>query len=252
MNSTVIALVSIACIFGGTLVGLAIRRILPADHLSEESRDAVKVGAGMVSMMAALVLGLLVSSAKQHFDSTNTAIVEGGARIILLDRLLANYGAESKELREDLRQGVASTIQLLWPEEPRQESLRTFEKATMIEVLAQRIRELEPQNEAQRALQQQAVNICSELMLSRWLQIEQAQTSLPIQFIVILLFWLTMLYMSFGLLAPRNPTVITAMFVGALSLATALFLILEMNRPMDGSIKASSAPMHKALEHLGH
>ena len=93
--------------------------------------------------------------------------------------------------------------------------------------------------------------ICTELLLSRWVQIEQAQVGLPIPFLIILLFWLTMLYMSFGLLAPRNYTVITAMFVGALALATALFLILEMNRPMQGTIKVSSAPMRKALEYIG-
>jgi hypothetical protein len=117
MNSTVIALVSVACIFGGTLVGLILRKLLPADHLSTESKDAVKVGAGMISMMSALVLGLLVSSAKQSFDSTNAALVQGGAKVILLDRLLASYGPEAKELREQLQQGLAASIELLWPEE---------------------------------------------------------------------------------------------------------------------------------------
>jgi hypothetical protein len=129
--------------------------------------------------------------------------------------------------------------------------LSNFEKATAMERLFQKIRELKPQNKAQRALQKQAQAICTELLLSRWVQIEQAQVGLPIPFLVILLFWLTMLYMSFGLLAPHNYTVITAMFVGALALATALFLILEMNRPMQGTIKVSSAPMRKALEYIG-
>jgi len=156
MNSTVIALVSVACIFGGTLVGLILRKMLPADHLNTESKDAVQVGAGMISMMSALVLGLLVSSAKQNFDSTNAALVQGGAKVILLDRLLASYGPEAKELREQLRQGLAASIELLWPEERLQESLSNFEKATAMERLLQKIRELKPQNEAQRALQQQA------------------------------------------------------------------------------------------------
>lgn len=251
MNSTVVALVSLACIFGGTLLGLFVRRLLPADHLSDDSKDAVKVGAGMISMMAALVLGLLVSSAKQTFDSTNAALVQGGAKIILLDRQLASYGPEAKGVREHLRQGLVATIELLWPEEKLEASLVSFEKANAMEKLSQQIRALKPETEAQRAIQQQAQAICSELLLSRWVQIEQAQVGLPMPFLIILLFWLTMLYMGFGLIAPHNYTVITAMFLGALALATALFLILEMNRPMAGLIKASSAPMRKALEHIG-
>jgi hypothetical protein len=250
MSSAVIALLSLVCIFGGALLGLAVRKILPGDHLSPESRDAIKVGAGMIGTMAALVLGLLVSSAKSNFDAANAAIVQGSAKAILLDRVMVNYGPESKEVREHLREGVAATIALLWPEERLEESLKTFENASVMEKLLSKIRELNPQTDTQRALQQQALGICNDLLLSRWLQIEQAQTSLPAVFLVVLLFWLTMLYTSFGLLAPRNLTVITALFVGALSLATALFLILEMNRPIAGAMKVSSAPMRSALEQL--
>ncbi|MHC1763667.1 MAG: hypothetical protein AB9869_05075 [Verrucomicrobiia bacterium] len=251
MSSTAIAAVAIAAIFGGTLVGLAVRRYVPEHHLNAESRDAVKAGAGMITMMSALVLGLLVSSAKSNFDSANDAIVDASAKIILLDRVLVAYGPELKELREHLRRGVATRFQLLWPEERLQYGLVAFEKSVLLERLLQEIRDLTPQSDVQRALQQQAVGLCNEMLLTRWLQIEQSQTALPTAFLVILLFWLTMLYFSFGLLAPRNLTVITAMFIGALSLATALFLILEMNRPMGGIIKVSSGPMRKALEHLG-
>ena len=91
----------------------------------------------------------------------------------------------------------------------------------------------------------------NEILLLRWTQIEQAQTSMPTAFLVILLFWLTMLYVSFGLIAPRNATVVAVLFIGALSVGTAIFLILEMNEPLGGSIKISSGPMLKALEHLG-
>ncbi len=251
MNSTVIAAVSVACIFGGTLLGLALRKMLPAEHLSSDSKDAVKVGAGMISMMSALVLGLLVSAAKDTFDSTNAAIVQNSAKAILLDRVLAAYGPEAKEMREALRLAVVSGLELLWPEEGVQDSLSQFEKRVAMEKLAQKIRVLKPQTEVQRSLQAQALGLSNEMLLSRWVQIEQAQVPLPTAFLVILLFWLTMLYTSFGLLAPHNGTVITAMFVGALALATALFLILEMSRPMSGSMKASSAPMRKALEFLG-
>jgi hypothetical protein len=247
-----IALVGVGCIFGGSLLGLALRKLLPEHHLSDESRDAIKVGAGMISMMAALVLGLLVSSAKSNYDATTAAITQGGAKVILMDRALAAYGPETKEMREELRRHVAAAMATLWPEESLTElSLRTFERANAMEKLLGQIRELKPQTEPQRILQAQGLQLGNEMLLSRWVQIEQAQNTLPKPFLVILLCWLTLLYTSFGLLAPRNATVVTVMFLGALALATALFLIVEMSQPMSGAIKVSSAPMRKALEHLG-
>jgi hypothetical protein len=252
MTGTTIALITAGCMLSGTLLGLILNKMVPEHHLGEDSRDAVKLGAGMVSMMAALVLGLLVSSAKSTFDSTNTAIIQSGAKVILMDRLLANYGPEAKEVREALRRSVAVAIEKLWPEErPADSSIEVFERGTAMEDLMRMIRGLNPQSEAQRAMQAQALALGNEILLTRWLQVEQASVSLPLPFMVILLFWLTLLYTSFGLLAPRNATVITMMVFGALAVATALFLIVEMSRPMAGAIKVSGAPMRKALEHLG-
>lgn len=252
MNPTMVAVASGTCIFAGTLLGLAVRKVLPEHHLNADSKDAVKLGAGMISMMAAMVLGLLVSSAKSNFDGTNRAITESGAKAILLDRVLLSYGPEAKPLRGDLRRGVASILKLLWPEEPLQDTaLENFENRRGSEMLLDGIRALNPQTDAQRTLQAQALQLGNDLLLIRWLQIEQSQNTLPTPFLVVLLSWMTLLFMSFGLLAPRNATVITVMFIGALALATALFLILEMNRPMTGSMKVSSGPFRKALEHLG-
>ncbi len=252
MSGTSLALISFACIFSGTLLGLTVRKMLPQEHLSEDSKDAVKVGAGMISMMAALVLGLLVSSAKNSFDSANTAVTEGSAKVIMMDRLLAQYGPEAKVLREDLRRGMTLAVNILWPEAGSvEDNLKTYERTAPMEILLKKIRELKPQNDTQRDVQVRVQALAHELLLSRWLQLEQAQTTLPMPFLIILLFWLTLLYTSFGLLAPRNATVITVMFLGALALATAIFLIVEMSRPLAGAIKVSSAPMLKALEHLG-
>ncbi len=253
MTGTGIAVVTTGCIFGGTLIGLALSRFIPDHHLKDDSKDAVKVGAGMISMMAALVLGLLVSSAKSKFDSTNAAITESSAKIILVDRILARYGPETQEVRNFLRQNVAASLELLWPEEApvSDEQMKAFERSPTMEVVLEKIRGLQPKTDAQRAAIQEAQKLCQEILFTRWLQIEQAQSTLPLAFVVVLLFWLTMLYVSFGLFAPRNATVLTVMFVGALALATAMFLIIEMNRPMSGAIKVSSGPIRKALEHIG-
>jgi len=251
MNGITIALTTAGCIFGGTLLGLGIRRLLPEHHVSSDSKDAVKLGSGMISMMAALVLGLLVSSAKSNFDDTSRAITETSAKVILMDRLLANYGPETMPVREEMRAAVAASIRMLWPEERlAASSLKAFERVVAMEQVLARVRDLKPQNDSQRILQDRVQDLGHQILLTRWVQIEQAQTTLPKAFLVILLFWLTMLYTTFGLIAPHNGTVISVMFIGALAIATALFLIVEMSQPMGGLIKVSSGPMRNALEHL--
>ncbi len=252
MNGLALAAVSAGSIFSGTLLGLTVRRFLPQHHLSEDSKDAVKLAAGMISMMAALVLGLLVSSAKSNFDSTNQALTESSAKIILIDRLLANYGPETKEVRETLRAAASASMAMLWPEEfSAAVDRKLFERTGAMEQVLQKVRNLKPQTDNQKSLQDRVQSLGHEIMLTRWVQIEQAQTTLPVTFLVILLFWLTMLYTTFGMLAPRNATVITVMFIGALAVATAVFLIVEMSHPMEGAMKVSSGPLRKALEHLG-
>ena len=100
MTSTTVGVISTACMLGGALIGLGLQRLLPKHHLSKDSQDVVKLGAGVVATVTALVLGLLVSSAKSSFDATNTRITQAGATIIILDRTLAQYGPEANNVRE--------------------------------------------------------------------------------------------------------------------------------------------------------
>ncbi len=251
MSSMTIGLLSASCIFSGSLLGLALQKALPHHHLSKESHEIVKLGAGMVATLTALVLGLLVSSAKTSFDAMNSGIVQGGAKVILLDRILAQYGPETKSLREQLRRGVAATIENLWPRQRTGvENLTAFERANGMEIIQGELRALLPKDDAQRQLLVQARQTASELLNTRWLLIEEAQNQLPVPFLVILLFWLTMLFVTFGLFSPRNATVVVVLFVCALSASAAIFLVLEMNQPLAGIIRVSAAPFLKALELL--
>lgn len=252
MSSIAIALVTFICIFGGALFGLFLSMALPQHHLSSNSKDTVKLGAGLVATMAALVLGLLVGSAKSSFDAMNTGITEIGARTIMLDRVLAHYGPETGELRNMLRSTLDGILAHIWPEERTSHvRLDIVENSVGTERIQTSIRELTPQNDTQRQLQSQALQISSDLAQMRWLLIEQREKSLPPTFVVVLVFWLSTLFASFGMFAPRNATVITVLGISALSVAGALFIIMEMNTPLEGMIKVSSAPLRKAIEHLG-
>jgi len=252
MSSQTIFLISAGCIFGGALVGMLLHGLLPEPHLRDASKDTVKVGAGMIATLSALVLGLLVGSAKNTFDTAEAEMTQGSAKIILLDRLLADYGPETKAAREQLRRTVATQIEDLWPEEKTGVSgLAAFERTNGLEAVQMTLLKVMPTTDAQRQLFAAAQQICGDLRQTRWLLVEQSQSPIPIPFLVVLLFWLTVLHVSFGMLAPRNATVVAVLLICALSVSGAIFMILEMSHPLDGMIKVSSAPMRKALEHLG-
>ena len=257
MTSFSIGLISTACIFGGVILGLILRRVLPVHHLDSESKESMKAGAGTIATLAALVLGLLVASAKSSFDNVSAGLTQTGAKIILLDRVLARYGPEAKPAREQLRLSVQDRINALWPElglgaTPQGVTgMAAVERQNPNEAMAATLQQLKPQDDAQRAALAQAMQIVSDLQANRWLLIEEADSALQTPFLVVLLFWITLLFTSFGLFAPRNATVISVLLLCALSMSGAIYLVLEMNHPLDGMIKVSARPLVTALEHLG-
>ena len=253
MNALAISLIAFGCIFGGTLLGMLLRGILPEHHLSDESKDVLKLGIGILATLAALVTGLLIASAKGSFDTMNSGLIKTGSKIILLDRVMAQYGPETKEARDLLRRVVVSAIERVWPQERTGwTEAKPLGPGAGFEALQDRLQELSPQNDAQRRLQSRALEVSGEIAETRWLLFAQhAQSSLPMPFFVILVSWFVIIFFSLGLFSPRNPTVIVVLLVCALSAAGSLYLIQELDRPYGGLITISSAPLRNALAHLG-
>jgi hypothetical protein len=249
VSSIADGLIVFASVFGGAMGGILLRGALPSDHLSSESKDVVKMSMGLVTTMAALVLGLLVSSAKSFYDAQSSELTQMSARVILLDRILAHYGTETKEVRDLVRGATAVSIDRIWPEERTPSKLGV--PSTGSEALLDKIQELSPKDEKQRALQSQALSAAAGLIQTRWLMYEQGTNSISVPMLVILIFWLVAIFTSFGLFAPRNATVITALFVAGGAVSGAIFLILEMYAPFGGLIKLSSTPLRTALTQLG-
>jgi hypothetical protein len=248
MVSLVTTVIALACMGAGMLLGSVLRRRLPDQHLLDDSKDVVKTASGMVATLVALVIGLLVSSAKTSFDQANAGITQAGAKIILLDRLLGRYGSDAAEIRVRLRESVAAGIERIWPTASGPKGgLAAVERATSLEDILEMIRRLAPKDEASRSIESQAFEVCKDLSESRWLMIEQAQTPTPTVFVVMLIFWLTVLFTGLGLLAPANATTYFSLSICAASMAGAILLILEMNRPLEGMIRVSPAPLQKAL-----
>jgi hypothetical protein len=249
MSSLTISAIVFGCVFGGALIGLFLRRILPEPHLSSESKDVVKLGMGLVGTMTALVLGLLIASAKSSFDTQRNGLAQLSANFILLDRVLAHYGPEANGAREMLRASVADMLERTWPEE----GSRSGQTGTegRYEGLYEKIQDLAPTNESQRTLQAQALKIGTDIAQTRWLLFTQKGSSIPIPFLVVMVSWLAILFASFGMFAPSNGTVFVTLLVCALAVSSALFLVLELDRPFDGIIQISSTPLRNALAQLG-
>jgi len=251
MNSISIGTLVFACTFGGALAGIWLRAALPEHHLSSESKDTVKLGIGLIATMTALVLGLVTASAKSSFDDVTKAFKHTAADILALDRTLARYGPEAKEIRQALHDTVQLRLELIWPEQStRVVKLGEPDMLRGAESVMDLIRTLSPQNDRQRALQSRALNLGEALLDARWAIFTSVSTSVPGPFLAILIFWLTIIFTSFGLFAPKNATVIVVFFVCTLSVASAIFLILEMDSPFEGLMKVSPDPLRYAFSRL--
>jgi hypothetical protein len=238
-------LIVFTCVFGGALLGMVLRAALPEHHLSSDSKDVVKLGMGLVGTMAALVLGLLVASAKESYDAQGAELTQLSANVVLLDRVLAHYGPETKEARELLRGAVDRFLDTVWSQ------AGGAAPSSGGEALYDRIQGLSPKDDRERALQSQASTIAIGLSQTRWTMYEQGITSVSLPLLIILVLWLALILGSFGLFAPANATVVASLCVSALSISAAVFLILEMYSPFSGMIQLSSAPLRATIAHLG-
>ena len=251
MSALVVALIVFVCVFGGGMLGLYLRTFLPEHHLKDDSTGVVKLGTGLIGTLAALVLGLLIASAKSNFDRISGDIAETAAKVVLLDRTLAGYGPETKEARDLLRSAFAATVELFSDGGPVLAKLDAHQRVARFEQVQGKLRELAPRNDAQRLLQSRALELSNDLQQMRWLLIERGQGSIPTPFLVVLVLWLAIIFAGFGLVSAKNATVVTTFLLCALSVSGSIFLIEELNTPLEGLMKISSTPMQNALSHLG-
>jgi hypothetical protein len=252
MSALAVGGIVFVCVFGGALLGMFLGRVLPRHHLSAESKDAIKVAMAMIATLAALVVGLLIASAKSSFDGKDSEFKGAATHVLLLDRTLAEYGPETKEVRDLLRRIVTLRMSQIWP----QESAGMVEPNALssgagFEEVQRKLLDLSPQNDAQRWLKSTTLQLTLDIEGARWLVVEQSGSSIQWPFLVTLVFWLAMIFASFGLFAPPNGSVIAALLVCALSVAAAIYLIVEMDQPYGGLIQISSAPLRTVLNQLG-
>jgi hypothetical protein len=250
MNTTLTSLIVFGCLVGAALAGRTIRRLLPDHHLSSDSRDGIKLAIGLVSTMSALVLGLLVSSAKSSYDTQRSEVIQMAAKVAFLDRILTAYGPEGAEARSRFHDVMKDTIQRMWPEEAGSPVSPAPNPQTG-NAMFTAIQNLAPSDDTQRKLKDQATSVATDLGQLRFLLHAQLVPSISKPMLIILVSWLVIIFFGFSVLAPSNPTVILAFVISAVAVSGAIFLILELDQPFDGFLRISSEPMVNALHQLG-
>jgi hypothetical protein len=236
----------------GVLSGLWLRTRLPEHYLNAESRDSIKLGTGLIATMTALVLGLVTAAAKSSFDSMDSVVKQVAMQTLALDRLLARYGNEASGIRQRLRQVMESRADTIWHSAASSTKMDPSGTPALAEAeqITDAIRQLTPADDKQRALQAKAIDVSESLLQSRWSGLTNSNPSVPKPFLAVLVFWLAFLYLTFGLLSSRNLLVTVVLLVCALSVASAMFLVLEMDSPFDGLIRVSAEPLQKAIARL--
>jgi len=249
--STLLTIVIAGSLFGALALGAVLRPLLPTHHLSGDSRDAVKVAMGLVATMTALLLGLLCSSAKGAFDTNRSGVVQMAAKVAFLDRVLTLYGPEAADTRTKLRAAVGEAIRRMWPDEPGVPGdLVPDESAGDAIYFA--LHRLSPHDDVQRDLKAQAIATALEVAQIRTLLVTQSIPSLSVPMMLAVDCWLVIIFVSFTVVAPPNGTTNVALVAAAFSVVVAVFLILELDEPMAGMIKISSAPMLGVFQHLAN
>jgi len=250
LTALTVAIVTFVLVSGGAWLGLYFRNVLSEDRLRDDVRDVIKLSAGLIGTMAALVVSLLIASAKGSYDTKTTQIKQITANIIQIDLDLEQYGPDAQNLRMMLRRAVPVLINQIWNEGDRSKVSAYSATAEGLE-LVKGVQQLQPGNDSKRVLQAQVLSAVASLVQARLSLFTQSNNAIPTPFLIILIFWLAIIFACFGLLVRPNRVVIVTFFVGGLSVACAIFLILEMGQPFTGLMQISSEAPRHALAALG-
>ena len=226
MSAIGIGMIAFGCNIGGSLVGLFIGSRLPDHHASSESKDVVRLSMAMVATLTALVLGLVTASAKSAFDAEDAAIKGTSASVVSLDRMLADYGPATKAIRDQLRSTLADRINTVWPEDAGEVTREL--SAAPAETIVREYSRSRRRRDAQQWYKAQALELCDEILKARWIVFGGTESTVPGTFLVVIICWLTVLFGSFGLFAPRNATT-----TGALLICSLVGGRIDLSHPRD-------------------
>jgi uncharacterized membrane protein YqgA involved in biofilm formation len=250
LKPLIVALIVFAVILAGAFVGWALRQRLPAHHLNDETKNHVSVSMAVVATVSALVLGLLISNANTSFSVLGGEETALSAQILRLDQILRRYGPETGEARETLRQYAELKTTDLFPADPADVRLGDPSSYELLQQLEDSILALKPANARDKWWVDQAMTLAGKTGDTTWLLAQQVGQGTPKAFVALVVFWLTLLFASFGLFAPRNLTSAVTLILCAVAVAGAIGMILELQEGFGGLVHVSPRAMHQAVNEL--
>lgn len=237
-------------LFGAIVVGAWLRSRVPQQHLAAETKDAVMLAMGLVSTMAALLLGLLVSGASETYDEASKTVGDLSAKVINIDSTLELYGPESARARADVRTATEDVVRHIWAEKS-DPTARLAPRLSTGDQAYTSIMSLKPANEMQTSLKEEAIrNMYDAFEISSDLY-TKSQPSISPFLLAVVVGWLGVIFISYSVFSPHNTMSVVAMLASALSVFGALVLIWELDRPFDGFMKVSAESMRIAIAGAG-
>jgi hypothetical protein len=249
MNPLLVSALVFVFIFAGALVGMALRSALPDEQLGPDSKEVVRLATSLIVTMSGLVLGLLVSSASTSYQGQKNDVASLASQVIIMDHLLKTYGPETYPLRLQMRKLLKANVDRAWPEEA--DTKFALDPSEHGNEFFAELQNLEPKNGMQTDTKNQILSLALNLRQNQWLMfLKSDQNSIPYVLLFVVVSWLVMTYVSFGLFAPPNATVIATLALSAIAVTAAIFIIIELYSPFTGILRISSAPVRDVLNQL--
>jgi hypothetical protein len=249
-NPLVSGIVVFLILLAGTFAGWTMRQRLPEHHLTDDTKSLVSVSMAVVATVSALVLGLLISNANTSFRALGGDVTTLSAQILRLDNVLRRYGPDTYPARETLRRYAEQKTADLFPDEGTDVRLDDPSTYALLQQLEDSMLELKPSNRRDQWWLDQAMTLAGKIGDTRWLLVQQLGQGTPKAVLALLVFWLTLLFASFGLFAPRNLISGATLMLCALAVAGAVGMILELEKGFGGLVHISPQPMRQAAQAL--
>ena len=246
MYEIIVAAVVFACLLAASLGSLLIYQRLPAHHLQDDSQAVIRAVAGIFVVLTSLVLGLMINSAKNTFESVDRNVHAIATGIIILDRILQQVGPAADPARGRLLAYAKRAADASRPD--RNVPDRTSE--TVLGEVGMQLRQVKTETPEQTAALRDATQQYLAIVQLRWVLVEQSEGTIPMPLVVLLVAWLVLIFASFGYRAPRNALVIGCFIASSALMAGAIYLILDMDVPFGGPIQVSRQPIERAIAEM--
>jgi len=252
MNSVLISVIIFVVFIAAGYAGLHMQTRLAPEHKTGESRGVVGQVSGLVTFLLALVMGTLIGVSYAYYSGQRASLEAFSAQILRLDQALGQYGPETKPMRDKLKEGIVRNYGAIWGGgEVDPKLLSVAVPLANAQAMSDFLATLEPKTDGQKAALSTANLYASMVEQSRLLMSLQIAAP-PVSWflVVILVFWTASLFFAIGLYAESNALVLSVLTFGAVSIAFAIFLILEFGQPYTGLFKVTPAALEQTIEFI--